>query len=220
MKPGVYFITGIDTDAGKSFVTGSIARDLLQKGESVITQKFIQTGGVEPNGISLDINIHRDIMGCGLLSEDIDGTTAPVIFTYPASPHLAAAIDGMEIDFDAIKRSTTLLSSRYDTLLIEGAGGLHVPLVGGYTTADYIKENNLKVIVATSGKLGSINHTLLTLEVCKYRGIEVVMVAYNQYFGDDKCINDDTFKYISDYVNKNLPSCEIIEVESIKLKNI
>ncbi len=220
MKAGVYFVTGIDTDAGKSYVTGYIAKELLQRGESVITQKFIQTGGVEPNGISLDINIHRAIMGCGLLAEDLDGTTAPEIFSYPASPHLAAVIDDRAIDFEAIKRSTELLSSKYNTLLIEGAGGLHVPLKGSYTTADYIKDNNLKVIVATSGKLGSINHTLLTLEVCKSRGIEVAVVAYNQYFAADKVINSDTFEYISSYVKKHFPECDIIEIESIDIDNI
>ncbi len=219
MKQGIYFITGIDTDAGKSYVTGCIARRLMSEGKSVITQKFIQTGGVESNGVSLDINIHREIMGCGLLSEDIDGTTAPEIFSYPASPHLAADLDGREINFDAIKQSTEFLSGRYDTLLIEGAGGIHVPLVDSYTTADYIKDNELKVILATSGKLGSINHTLLTLEVCKNRGIEVAVVAYNQFFADDNVINDDTFKYISSYVKTNFPSCEIIEIEKIELSS-
>ncbi len=215
MKPGVYFVTGIDTDAGKSFVTGVLARRLLDEGRSVITQKFIQTGGVEPNGISLDINIHRDIMGCGLLSEDISGTTAPVIFSYPASPHLAAEIDGRAIDFAAIEHSTELLSSSYDTLLIEGAGGIHVPLVGAYTTIDYICEHRLPVVVATSGKLGSISHTILTLEACKSRGIEVAVVAYNQYFGSDKVINNDTFNYLSSYVKNNFPECEFVEIESV-----
>ena len=77
----VYFISGIDTDAGKSIVTGVIARTLLQKGVHVITQKFIQTGCV---GISEDILKHREIMGIPPQEVDKDGTTCPYVMTYPA----------------------------------------------------------------------------------------------------------------------------------------
>ena len=91
----VYFVTGIDTDAGKSIVTGVLARDWAGRGRRVVTQKFIQTGCP---GLSEDIETHRRIMGTGLLPEDLDGTTCPIVFTYPASPHLAAAIDSRRID--------------------------------------------------------------------------------------------------------------------------
>lgn len=113
-----YFVTGIDTDAGKSIVTGVLARALSARGERVITQKFIQTGC---DGLSEDIETHRRIMGIGLLPEDEDGTTCPIVFTYPASPHLAAAIDGRDIDLTLIGRSTEKLLQKYDTVLIEGA---------------------------------------------------------------------------------------------------
>ncbi|WP_289825909.1 dethiobiotin synthase, partial [uncultured Duncaniella sp.] len=98
-----YFVSGIDTDAGKTYVTGYIARHLMDTGKRVITQKFIQTGNV---GFSEDIELHRRIMGTGMLPEDIDHTTAPVIFSYPASAQLAARIDGKEIDLDVIDRAT------------------------------------------------------------------------------------------------------------------
>lgn len=215
MRKGVYFVSGIDTDAGKSYVTGYIAREIMKKGESVITQKFIQTGGTEPNGISLDINIHRKIMKTGLLDEDLNGTTAPVIFSYPASPHLAAILDNKEIDFSAIEHSTEILKNRYDTLLIEGAGGIYVPLKGSYTTADYIEEKRYPLILATSGKLGSISHTILTLEACRARSIEVAVLAYNRYFGSDTIIDNDSFEYICGYVKNYHPSCEIIEVSRL-----
>lgn len=216
LDKGVYFVTGIDTDAGKSYATGVLARNLMKEGCSVITQKFIQTGGVCENGMSLDINIHREIMECGLLSEDLDMTTAPVIFSYPASPHLAAEIDKIEIDFDAISRSTEKLSTAYDYLLIEGAGGLHVPLKGDYTTANYIADSGFKTIIVTSGKLGSINHTILTLEACKAYGIEVSAILYNHFFSSgNEIISNDTFTYIKNYIKKHLPECELIEIETI-----
>ena len=99
----VYFISGIDTDAGKSIVTGVIARTLLQKGVHVITQKFIQTGCV---GISEDILKHREIMGIPPQEVDRDGTTCPYVMTYPSSPHLAAEIDRVESEVERFNRST------------------------------------------------------------------------------------------------------------------
>ena len=80
-----YFISGIDTDAGKSYCAGWWARELMAQGKTVVTQKFIQTGNRE---FSEDIEVHRKIMGTGMLPEDLDHTTAPVIFSYPCSPHL------------------------------------------------------------------------------------------------------------------------------------
>ncbi|MDE6254912.1 MAG: dethiobiotin synthase, partial [Muribaculaceae bacterium] len=81
--PAKLFITGIDTDAGKSFATGWLAKLIMAQGKSVITQKFVQTGNLE---FSEDIEVHRKIMGIPLTTVDKIGITAPVIFTYPASP--------------------------------------------------------------------------------------------------------------------------------------
>ena len=106
---GVYFISGIDTDAGKTYITGMLAKRLMEKGHKVATQKFIQTGN---DTWSEDIEAHRKIMGIEMLPEDLDHTTAPVIFSYPASAQLAARIDGRDIDLDIIKKSTDILSSR------------------------------------------------------------------------------------------------------------
>ena len=188
-----YFVTGIDTDAGKSIVTGVLARALSARGERVITQKFIQTGC---DGLSEDIETHRRIMGIGLLPEDEDGTTCPIVFTYPASPHLAAAIDGRDIDLTLIGRSTEKLLQKYDTVLIEGAGGLYVPLSEAYRTIDYVAEHGLPVVLVTSPRLGSINHTLLSLEACRNRNIEVAAVAYNLYPPAPEPIVRDTRTYL------------------------
>ena len=179
----------------------------MDAGRSVMTQKFIQTGGD-----IIDIKIHRELMGMDLTQDDKDGVTCPIVFSYPASPHLAAVIDDKEIDFEAIEESTKILSDRYDILLIEGAGGIHVPLKGLYTTIDFIKEKGYPVIFVTSGKLGSINHTLLSLEVCRNRGVEVKFVIYNTFFNDDEIISKDTFNYIKEYITFYHPECQLIEV--------
>ena len=89
MKDNVFFVSGIDTNVGKSYATGYLAKTWNEQGVRTITQKFIQTGNV---GMSEDIELHRKIMGTGLLPEDESGLTMPEIFTYPCSPHLAAEI--------------------------------------------------------------------------------------------------------------------------------
>lgn len=204
MKPTIYFISGIDTDAGKSYCTAWYAGQLMREGRRVVTQKFIQTGNT---GHSEDIDLHRRIMGTGYLPEDREGLTMPEIFSYPCSPHLAARIDRRPIDFDKIEHATRELARRYDTVLVEGAGGLMVPLTETYLTIDYIAEKEYPLIFVTSGKLGSINHTLLSLEAVKYRGITLDTVLYNLYpTAEDKTIQDDTMRYIRDYLSRHFPA--------------
>ena len=192
-----YFITGIGTDVGKSWATGWLAKKLMQEGNSVITQKFIQTGNV---GRSEDIEVHRSIMGISMTKEDSEMLTAPEIFSYPCSPDLASKIDGRDIDFDKIARATDMLASRYDIVLIEGAGGIMVPLKGSYLTIDYIKDMDLPVILVINGQLGSINHTLLTLYAIKKYDIKLAEVIYNQYFDKDDTICKDTIDDVSKYL--------------------
>lgn len=212
LREKIYFITGIDTDAGKSYVTGYLARRLMEMGRKVTTQKLIQTGCP---GLSEDIETHRRLMGIDLGAEDLDFTTCPVVFTYPCSPHEAARIDGRSIDYKAIDHSTELLMSRYQTLLIEGAGGLMVPLEDDFLTADFVAERGYPVVVVTSAKLGSINHTLLTLEVCRARGIRVAALAFNHYPEVDTPIMESTIEYLKCYMKRHHAQAEFIEIPII-----
>lgn len=218
----VYFVSGIDTDAGKSYATAELARRWREGGQSVITQKFIQTGCVdqrtgERRSISEDIELHRRIMGLPLLPEDIDGTTCPICLDYPASPDLAARLQGTEIDITLTQKSTERLAQQYDTILIEGAGGLMVPIRGVYTTVDYIEERHLPLILVTNPKLGSVNHTLLSLEICRNRSIDVVYVLYNHHPVTSDQITSDTRQTIKNYLAQYHPKCQFIEIPYIKL---
>ena len=213
MKENIYFVSGIDTDAGKSYATGIIAKMLMDKGQSVITQKLIQTGNV---GYSEDIDLHRKIMNIDYTEEDKQGLTMPEIFSYPASPHLASRLDNRAIDFNKIKRATAELSNLYDTLLLEGAGGLMVPLTEDYLTIDYIVDNNYPLIFVTSGKLGSINHTLLSLEAIRNRNIKLHAVAYNLYPSlEDTTIQNDTRQYIKNSLCTHFQNTKIIEIPAM-----
>ena len=154
MTGSVYFISGIDTGIGKTYTTGYLAKLWNAQGKKTITQKLIQTGNVD---ISEDIEQHREIMGMGWFPEDEMKLTMPEIFTYPASPHLATKIDGREIDFQKIEHATAQLAEKYEIVLLEGAGGLMVPLTTDLLTIDYVAEKKHPVILVTSGRLGSIN---------------------------------------------------------------
>ncbi len=207
--PLTLFLSGIDTDAGKTYATAYLAKRFMQQGLSVVTQKFIQTGCKDD---SEDIIAHRKLMGIDLLPEDKDHTTAPIIFTYPASAQLAARIDGRDIDISLIDRSREILASRYDVAIIEGAGGLMVPFTDDFLTIDYPATRQLPVVLVTNGILGSINHTLLSLEAIKARGLELPYIIYNKYFDTDELIAEDTLGFIRRYVAKHFPGTEILEM--------
>ena len=210
MTDNVYFVSGIDTDIGKSYTTGFIARTWNSEGRRTITQKLIQTGNT---GMSEDIELHRRIMGCGLLPEDREGLTMPEIFSYPCSPHLAAEIDGRPIDLAGIERATMELSRRYDTVLLEGAGGLMVPLTRQLLTIDYIARKGYPLIYVTSGRLGSISHFLLGLEAVRARRIRLHTVAYNLFpREEDDRISRDTESYIRDVLSREWPDTQFVTV--------
>ena len=210
MTDNVYFVSGIDTNIGKSYATGYIARTWNSEGRRTITQKLIQTGNT---GMSEDIELHRRIMGCGLLPEDREGLTMPEIFSYPCSPHLAAEIDGRPIDLAGIERATVELSRRYDAVLLEGAGGLMVPLTRQLLTIDYIARKGYPLIYVTSGRLGSINHFLLGLEAIRARRIRLHTVAYNLFpHEEDDRISRDTEGYIRDVLAREWPDTQFVTV--------
>ena len=203
----VIFVSGIHTDAGKSYATGWYARRLIDEGKSVATLKFVQTGNV---GRSEDIEIHRRLMGRSL-PEDAAGITAPQIFSYPCSPQLAAEIDGSRIDLEAIDKAIATLAGRYDVVLVEGAGGLMVPLTDDFWIIDYIASRSLPLILVTNGTLGSINHTLLSFEAIERRAIPLHAVIYNTHFDSaDRHIADDTVGFIGRYIARRHPSTPLL----------
>lgn len=213
MTAQVYFISGIDTGIGKTYATGYLAKQRLAQGQKVITQKLIQTGNVDT---SEDIEQHRAIMGTGWLAQDIEKLTMPAIFSYPASPHLATKIDQREIDFDKIEQATKQLAAEFDVVLLEGAGGLMVPLTEDLLTIDYIKQKNFPVILVSSGRLGSINHTLLSLEAMKARGIHLYALAYNlNDESQDPLISKNTQQYLKNHLARYFPECEWIGIPKI-----
>ncbi len=188
-----YFVAGIDTDAGKTIVTGLMARYLAEQGRKVITQKMVQTGC---KTFSEDIAMHRKIMGIEMLPEDLSGETCSYLFEFPASLHLSAKLEQTRIDPEKISDATQKLSESFDEILIEGAGGLLVPLNETQLSLDYMQTQTHPLILVASSKLGSINHTLLSLEAIKSRNIKLAGVVYNQFPNDTPLITKDSEQVI------------------------
>ena len=195
----VLFITGIDTDIGKTYATGLLARYLLKQGKNVITQKIAQTGNV---GQSEDIAMHRKLMGMDLTLEDKGGLTCPYLFKFPASPHLAAELENRTINLDRITESTARLCHSYNPVLLEGVGGLYVPLNDEMTLIDYLEQQKYPLIVVTSPRLGSINHTLMTLDLAHSRGLTVKGIIYNHCPPGNETICQDSKEIFTKYLKK------------------
>ena len=200
--PETLFVTGIGTEVGKSYATGWLAREMQTLGHSVTTQKAVQTGCED---VSDDIRVHRKIMKTPLSTLDMTKISAPVQFKYPASPHLAAKLENVEVKTDLITEATRILHKQFKHVLIEGVGGLMVPLKGDYLVVDYIREHKLPAILVTNGQLGSISDTLLNLYVMAHYGINIFGVVYNPYFDKDKTIAADSREYLKEWVLHHYP---------------
>jgi dethiobiotin synthetase len=195
----VFCITGIDTDIGKTIATGLLGRYLRQKGLFVITQKIVQTGC---SGMSDDIVRHRQLMGMDLQDVDHSGLTCPYLFPEACSPHLAASLAGREIDCTVITEATAALCREFDTVLLEGVGGLLVPLNTELTLLDYLEQRGYPLILVSSPRLGSINHTLASLELAKVRGLQVLGILYNRFIESDQRIAEDSARVFARYLRR------------------
>ncbi|MDR1273153.1 MAG: dethiobiotin synthase [Odoribacteraceae bacterium] len=208
-----FFVTGIDTDVGKTLVTGLLARGAMACGARVITQKLVQTGCV---GIPEDVARHREIMGLSPATGELAALVCPYVFSYPGSPHLAARVDGEVIDPARLAAATRALEERHDVVLVEGAGGLYVPLTRDYFIIDHVRDQRLPLILVTSARLGSINHTMLALEACRREGIRVAAVVFNRYPRVDGVLERETRIFLRERVEAGFPGCRWLKVPLVK----
>lgn len=209
----IYFISAIDINAGKTIITGLLGKYLNNKGKNVITMKMAQTGC---SGYSEDIEMHRKIMGIPMLKEDMDGETCPYLFKFAASPHLAGDMECVRIDEDYILQAIEQKEMEYEQVLVEGVGGLMVPVNDQLLEVDFIKQNKYQVILVATASLGSVNHTLLSLEVMQNRGIDVYGLIFNHYPVSATEIAEDAARVIRLYLKKYFPNALWGEVPYVK----
>lgn len=189
-----FFVCGTDTGVGKTVVTGILARTFLDKGYSVITQKWVQTGS---KGFPQDIATHLKLMGKSKkYVKGLMDLVCPYVFKYPASPHLAAKLERKKVEVRKIKDAYRKLCGMFDVVIVEGVGGALVPLNEKTLLLDVVKELKIPVILVVGNKLGAINHTLLTAEVIKKRGLKIEGAVFNEVPGEQKKIAGDNVRII------------------------
>lgn len=185
------FITGTDTDAGKTVFCAQLLACLRSRGVSAITQKWVQTGW----GASDDIALHNKVAGTEQ-PEPID-LLIPQRFSYPASPHLAAKLECRSVDEGAVESALSELSGRYELVICEGSGGALVPLTDNLLISDLAAGLRLPAVIVSANKLGCINHTLLTIEALKSRGIRILGVVFTRTSANvDEVIAQDNIQTI------------------------
>ena len=177
MSKGI-FVTGTDTGVGKTIVAATLARLLRMRGVRVGVMKPVTSGCRTGNGslVSDDALLLCEAAGISI-SEDI----APYCLREPVAPAEAAKIDGVRIEISRIKEAFQRLCAKYDYVIVEGAGGLMVPLVGGILIADLVRELDLPLLVVSRPNLGTINHTVLTCYSAQQMGLAVAGVIVNNY---------------------------------------
>jgi len=174
--PVSLFVTGTDTGVGKTMVAAALACYATRCGLRTAVMKPCETGVSDPGRPGADAELLRWAAG----STDDDSLIAPYRFHAPLSPAQAAEQDGVRIDPGVIVEARNELAKGKDLLLIEGAGGLMVPLRGGYLMADLIRQLGTRLLVVSRPTLGTINHTLLTIYAARCMELPVTGFFINR----------------------------------------
>lgn len=164
------FITGTDTDVGKTIVTAALYRAALQTTRKIVVLKAVQTGVAGPDAPESDVRVYRKA------TEDLDPEIPPTAlhcFSTPCSPHLAAKRDGQSIDFTLLVSRIRDYRERGYFTIVEGAGGLFVPLDEDTTMLDLMRELRFPVLLVFDNRIGCINHALLSLRELERNGLDV-----------------------------------------------
>ncbi len=170
------FVTGTDTGVGKTITAATLARLLRVNGVNVGVMKPVTSGCSDDKGVLVSDDARLLCEAAGVTcSEDV----APYCLREPLAPSEAAKIDGVRIDFARIKGAYLRLAAIYDYVIVEGAGGLMVPLSGGLLIADLARELDLPLLVVARPGLGTINHTVLTCFAAQQMGLSVAGVIVN-----------------------------------------
>jgi dethiobiotin synthetase len=168
------FVTGTDTGVGKTVLAAAICAALVGRGERVAAFKPAVTGlDEDPGDWGHDHELLASLANAGQSPEDV----APYRFGPPVSPHLAAELAGVDIDPRKLPEAARRAAGAAGALVVEGVGGLMVPLTPTYTVRDLAADLDLPVVIAARTGLGTINHTLLTAQAARAAGLHVAGVV-------------------------------------------
>ena len=184
-----YFITGTDTEIGKTFITSALLRAFAQQGWSTLGMKPIASGAEEIDGV--------------LHNEDVDSLVAassvkapqeivvPYLMRTPAAPHIVAAMENVKMDVQQIASCYQQAQQLADVVLVEGVGGFCVPLDDETSTVDLAQRLALPVILVVGMRLGCINHALLTAQAINASGLRLAGWVANTVDTDMKFFEEN-----------------------------
>ncbi len=185
-----FFITGTDTGTGKTIITGAVISALKASGINACGMKPFETG-CRRQGEMLIPADGLFIKGISEIDEEINHIT-PYCFETPTAPFVASEIEGIDIDLSLVVSEFMGLAAKYSTVVVEGAGGILVPLKRNYFISDLIKDLGLPAIVVTRPSLGAINHSLLTVKYALHEGLEVAGIVINFCMPPDNSLAERT----------------------------
>ncbi len=178
-----FFITGTDTDVGKTFITCALIEALKARGLRAVPMKPVAAGTINIDGINInaDVAALREISESNAALRDIN----PYCFNAPIAPHLAARRENVLIEMHVIRAAFERLRADADTVLVEGAGGFLVPLSASQSMAEIPVALSLEVILVVGMRLGVLNHALLTVEAIRARGLTLAGWVANTPVGGE-----------------------------------
>ncbi len=175
MRKGI-FIVGTDTGVGKTVVAAGLTLALRNRGIRVGVMKPIATGclGHARRLVSIDAAY---LMEAALM--DAPALVSPVRYRNPVAPSIAAMVEKTEVNIETIVDAYNQLKQQFDFIIVEGIGGVLVPIKENYFLSNLVAALDLPALIVTSSKLGTINHTLLSVEALLMRGIEIAGIIMN-----------------------------------------
>ncbi len=165
------FVTGTDTEIGKTFIAGGIAALLKEAGKNVGVMKPISTGGIAD----------AEYLRYSAQVDDPIELINPITLRYPLAPSVSANLEGKQVDLSVVTEAYTTLKQKYDYMIVEGVGGIAVPIKDDILVVDLIKDFALPIIIVADAGLGTINHTLLTVEFARQHDILIAGIVLNQF---------------------------------------
>ncbi len=210
MEKGV-FVTGIGTGVGKTVIAGAIAASMKAHGLDIGVMKPVASGAKEIDGrlVSEDAMYLKKIID----STDDDELVSPILLKPPIAPTIAASKIGVPIDINKILKAYEELTNRHDFVVVEGVGGLMVPIDDTLFVADLVRKMDLSLVIVSSDYLGTINHTLLTVEYAKSRNIRIKGIVINMLKDGNDFIREIE-KYSSIPILGTIPFNENVSVEN------
>lgn len=222
-KKAGLFITGTDTGVGKTLIAGAIAKISADKGIKVGVFKPIATGcsRCREGLVSCDTEFLADCAD----SELSLATINPVSYRTPAAPIVSAACDGPAIDFDGIAVAYKHICESCDIVIVEGIGGVRVPLTAEFDLLDLAVEFALPVVIVSRPSLGTINHTLMTIDCVRAAELKIAGVVINGYDATQATVAENTAgDVITQCTGVNIlsvvPFDETADIEALNLPEV